>query len=57
MADKDFKNIKEIGNFVDGVAGSYIKGWGCLATIFVFCVPLIAVLFFVKWLFQNGHLG
>lgn len=53
-------NLKTFGmlaKFVDDTVGSLLSGWGTFTAIFVFLIPLIAVLALVKWLFLNGYIS
>ncbi|MDZ7790345.1 MAG: hypothetical protein U5L08_07630 [Xanthomonadales bacterium] len=51
------KNIRAIGEFLDNSLGTLLGAWGCFTVIFIFCLPLIFLAAFIKWLIINGHLG
>lgn len=50
MSDK-FKNIKELGGFVDSIVGSAMSTVGGVTKIFLVLLPVI----FVLWLAMAGY--
>jgi len=53
MSD-NFKNIKEIGSFFDGIVGSAMSGLGCLTAIFFLLLPIAITVVFVTFLVCEG---
>lgn len=50
MSNK-FKNLKEIGGFLDNIVGSAMGAWGTFTKVFLILLPAI----FVLWLVMLGY--
>jgi len=43
----NFKNIKQLGSFLDNTVGNIMTGLGCLPMIFIIIVPIMVIIVLV----------